>query len=80
MTQEGPHMTRISDAEIIAYHAAHRDRMTYPQMAAALGLSVGSFSGVIFRSRHPINRRQPGVAKIRLQSRSITASPSTPAA
>lgn len=75
-------MTRKSNAEIIAFHAAHRGQMTYSQMAAALGLSVGALSGVIFRSRHPM-RRRPGLrraAKIKLQSRSITASPSTPTA
>lgn len=73
-------MSRRTNAEIIAFHEANHTRMTFPQMAHAMGISVGTFSGVIFRSRHPINRRQPGVAKIRLQSRSITASPSTPAA
>ena len=66
-------MTRKSNAEIIAFHASHRDRMTYPQMAAALGLSVGTFSGVIFRSRRPGARRRSGdhqhATKIRLQPR-----------
>lgn len=66
-------MTRPSKAEIIAFHEANHTRMTYPQMAHAMGITVGTFSGVIFRSRKPGARRRAGdhqqVTKIRLQPR-----------